>query len=194
MVTPQSSPRQQAVLAARQVLQQQPVYIDTETTGLDKNAEIIEITIVDHDGSVLYESLVRPSQPIPQDAMRIHHITNEMVAHAPTWPVVWPTVRGFLTGRIIAIYNEDYDVRLMQQTHARYRLPWRESLKTFCIMKNYAQYRGEYDPRRRSYRYFSLEDAGRLANISIPNSHRATDDTLLARALLLHIAGVTIQS
>jgi DNA polymerase III subunit epsilon len=180
--------RIQAIESARQIIDGRPVFLDTETTGLDRSAEIIEISIVDLDGSVLYETYVRPSAPIPPAATRIHHITNQVVSKAPTWPAVWPLVRTHLATRLIAIYNDEYDVRLMQQSHGRYRLPWKENLRTACIMKLYAQFRGDWDPLRRTYRYHNLAAAGNQCGIHLPNSHRATDDTLLARSVLLYIA------
>jgi DNA polymerase III subunit epsilon len=188
MSIPATSPRQRAIQAAQQLMDQKPVFIDTETTGIDRNSEIIEISIIDHDGQTLFDSLIRPIQPIPAETTRIHHITNTQVANAPTWPVVWPTIRTLIIGRMIAIYNEEFDLRMLQQTHRRYNLPWRDTLKSFCIMKLYAQFRSEYDPTHRSYRYFSLDAAGKQAGIALPNSHRARDDSMLARALLLYIA------
>ncbi len=182
--------QQKAVQMAREVLSQRPVFLDTETTGLDSSAEIVEISIVDHDGSVLLESLVRPSQPIPRAVSRIHHITDNMVANAPTWPVLWPTIRLHLVNRISVIYNEEFDVRMMQQSHARYRLPWRERLNTFCLMKLYAQFKGEWNPARSSYRNFSLDSAGKECGLSLPNSHRSTDDTRLTHALLVYLASL----
>jgi len=187
MTTP-NSPQQRAIQIARQIIAQKPIYLDTETTGLDRNAEIVEISIIDHDGSILFDSLVRPTKPIPADARRIHHITDEMVRTASPWPIVWPSVRAILANRIVAIYNEEYDVRLMQQSHAQYRMPWRESLKTVCVMKLFAQFRGDWDPVRRAYRYMSLDKAGKISRITLPNSHRAADDTLLTRALLHYMA------
>ena len=45
------SPNQQRVAEiARSIVQKNPVYLDTETTGLDKNAEIVEIAVVDDAG------------------------------------------------------------------------------------------------------------------------------------------------
>ncbi len=185
-----SQRQMRAVQMARDVLSQRPVYLDTETTGLDKNAEIVEISVLDTDGSVLFESLVRPSQPIPSVVSRIHHITDRMVATAPTWPVIWLTLRPHLVSRTIVIYNEDFDVRMMQQSHARYRVPWKERLSTFCLMKLYAQFKGEWSPTRNSYRYFSLESAGQECGIDLPNSHRSSDDTRLTHALLGYLASL----
>ncbi len=179
-----------AAKMARDVLSQRPVFLDTETTGLDSSAEIVEISVLDSDGCVLFESLVRSSQPIPRDASRIHHITDHMVATAPTWPIVWLQLRPHLIGRTIVIYNEEFDVRMMQQSHTRYRLPWRERLTTFCLMKLYAQFKGEWSSTRNAYRYFSLDQAGRECSISLPNSHRSSDDTRLTHALMVYLAGL----
>ncbi|HMD90676.1 MAG TPA: 3'-5' exonuclease [Anaerolineaceae bacterium] len=185
---PNSSTRQHAIQTARQAILQKPVYLDTETTGLDRNDEIVEISIIDEDGKVLLESFVKPTQPIPADVIQVHGITNEMVQKAPSWPVLWMRVRSVLFGRLLAIYNADFDLRMMQQTHARHRIPWKDTFKSIDIMKLYSDYRGEWDSVRRSMRYHSLDSAGRYFKISIPNSHRATDDTLLARAVLHSIA------
>jgi DNA polymerase-3 subunit epsilon len=184
-----STPRQQAIYIAQQRLKQNPVFIDTETTGLDRQAEIVEIAIIDHDGTVLLDELVKPLRlPIPASATAIHHITDKAVENAKTWPVLWPTIRSILFGRVIGFYNEEFDMRMLQQTHSGYGLPWKESFQTFCIMKLYAQFAGQWDPRRRAYQYHSLENAGRQCNIPLPNSHRAADDTQLTRALLHYIA------
>jgi DNA polymerase III subunit epsilon len=191
MSTPVSpTQHQRAIDIARTVINKQPVYLDTETTGLNPSDEIVEISIVDHDGKILLESLVRPSQPIPPDATRIHGITNEETQAARTWPVIWPEVRSILFERVVVIYNQEFDLRMMAQSHARYRLPWKERFTTFDLLKLYAEYRGEWDPRRRAYRYHSLDAAGKQCGISLPNAHRATADTLLTRALLRYIAGV----
>lgn len=173
---------------AREIVSRNPVYLDTETTGLGADDEIVEISIIGDDESVLIESLVKPTRPIPAGSTAIHGITNEEVASAKPWPILWPQVRSALFNRLVVIYNQDFDVRLMQQTHARYRLPWKERLTTFDLLKLYAEFRGEWDPRRRSYKYHSLDAAGKQCGIALPNAHRATADTLLTRALMHFIA------
>ncbi|KAF0112322.1 MAG: hypothetical protein FD147_195 [Chloroflexi bacterium] len=178
-----------AVSLAEKWLSQKPVYVDTETTGLEKNDEIIEISIIDYDGNELLTSLVKPSQQIPLEAVKIHGISNEMVAASPVWPIVWSRARNFFYGRIIAAYNAPFDLRMMQQSHARYRLSWHENLTFVDILPLYSDFRGVWDPIRRSMRYFKLEEAGAFFNITLPNAHRSTADALLTRAILHSIAG-----
>ena len=187
-VTP--SLRQRSIETAQAVIKNNPVYLDTETTGLGPSDEIIEISIIADDGSVLLETLVKPSQPIPAGATAIHGITDEEVKSARSWPIVWPEVRAALFGRMVVIYNAEFDLRLLQQSHARYRLPWKDRFNSFDMLKLYSEYNGEWDPKRRAYRFISLDAAGKQCGIALPNAHRSTADTLLTRALLHHLAGI----
>lgn len=182
--------RIQAIQTARELLKLHPVYLDTETTGIDSSSEIIEICIIDDEERILYQSLVKPTRPIPKDAVNIHGITDELVHNAPNWLRVWPEVERVLRDRVIGIYNAEFDLRMIQQTNQRYHIYWNTALFSnhFCLMKLFAQYYGEWNTWRQSYRWQSLETAGRYLHIPIPNSHRALDDTRLARAVHLAIA------
>lgn len=182
--------RQQAIQIARAKLALNPLYLDTETTGRERNSEIVEICIIDDMGEVVFESLVKPSTQIPLAVTRIHGITNEMVKNASSWMVVWPKVQDIITNRTVGIYNSEFDLRMIMQTLDKYRMRSSilQSFSSFCIMKLYAQYTGEWDHARGHYRWRSLEDAGRLCRIPLSNTHRARDDSLLARAVLHYIA------
>src|SRR5260221_6612360 len=181
--------RQAAIALAREKLALRPVYLDTETTGLDPRSETVEIAVLDHDGSVLVDTLIMSTVAIPADATRVHGITNAMVAGAPTWKEAWPLVAAALKGRLVAIYNMDYDRRLLRQTHRQNGMRWSSpKAEFFCIMEAYAQFYGQWNPRRGAYRYQRLEEAGWQCQISLPNSHRARADAELARAVLLTMA------
>ena len=175
---------------AQKWIDSRPVYLDTETTGLDKSSEIIEIGVIDSDGSKLFESYVRPARPIPPSATAVHGITAEQVAGAPSWPAVWAGLRPLLVSRNIGVYNAEFDLRLMRQSMEQYRLTWRENLSSFDVMLMYSEFRGIYDPNRRAYKFFRLEEAGRQFGIALPNSHRASDNSLLTRAVLHSMAGL----
>ena len=179
----------EAMRAARAELARRPVYVDTETTGLALSDQIVEVCVLDHDGQVLIDSLVRPVGRIPSSAVSIHGITDAMVQHAPTWAELWPQIEPILATRRIAIYNSEFDMRLMQQSHRRHGMAWRVQAQQFiCIMQLYAQYFGQWDSRRGTYRWHSLQSAGRHCRIALPNAHRAHADAVLARALMCHMA------
>lgn len=174
-------PSSTTIQRLRHLWEKQPLFLDTETTGLDDKSEIVEICIIDHMADLVFQSLVRPVRSIPADAMRIHGITNEQVSSAPSWLAVWPQVEKVLDGRTVGIYNADFDLRMFQQSHKAIGLPWQPpSMYVFDLMKLFADF--SY-----SSRWLSLEEAGRRCRISLRNTHRALDDALLARQVFLYM-------
>ncbi|MDG4537152.1 3'-5' exonuclease [Streptomyces sp. AV19] len=83
--------------------------VDTETTGLESDARIVEISITDGAGRTLLDTFVNPQTPIPADATRIHGITDAMVRNAPVFGEVLPCITQALSGRRVIIYNRAYD-------------------------------------------------------------------------------------
>jgi DNA polymerase-3 subunit epsilon len=181
--------RLNAIQEARMLLDTTPIYLDTETTGLHQSAEVIEIGIIDDLGEVLFEQRIRPRGKIDPAAARLHGITLDMLTSEPTWEQVWPQAEAVLLDKRVGVYNVEFDLRLIKQSNQRTWL--RSNLldsNFFDIMKLYARYFGDWDPYRQSFRYQSLEMAGRQCGIRLPNSHGAVDDCLLTRALLHHMA------
>ncbi len=180
--------RRAAIVQAQIELNKKPIYLDTETTGLKDHDQIVEICLLDHDGAIAFQSLVKPTVRIPLDATRVHHITDAMVSHAPTWPEIWPQVEALLSTHRIAIYNAEYDLRMMQQSHRAHGMVWASPAGHVCIMKLYAQFRGDWNSRAGNYRWYSLDEARAQCGLDLPNAHRAHADTLLARAVLHYSA------
>jgi DNA polymerase-3 subunit epsilon len=189
----QSVNRQKIIDYARSKISENPVYLDTETTGLEATDEIIEIAIIDTNGFVIYESFIRPTKIIPAAVTDIHHITNEMVQNSPTWADQWLKIREILVNHAIGMYNAEFDLRMIQQTLAAHKIPLQDKLNAFDVMKIYSDFEGNWDSARRRMKRYRLEDAGRNMGIPLPNSHRAVDDTKLTRALFHAIAGLPYQ-
>jgi DNA polymerase-3 subunit epsilon len=184
-----SSSRNSAIEEARLLLESKPVYLDTETTGLHQSAEVIEIGIIDDQANTLFEQRIRPRGKIDPAAGRVHGITLEMLKEEPTWEQVWPQAEAVLMGKKIGVYNVEFDLRLIKQSNQRSWL--RTNLLDrdfFDIMLLYARFYGDWDPYRRSFRFQSLDLAGRQCGITLRNTHNAIDDALLTRALLHYIA------
>lgn len=174
---------------AKKIIAYDPIFIDTETTGFSPDDVVIEVGIVDLSGQTLFESFIKPSIPIPPDSTAIHHITDQMIADAPGWKDIWDELRSVMEGRFVGMYNSDFDLRLMKQTHSRYWLDWPLDDKYFfCVMKLYAAFYGETGKFGRTFRFHKLEAAGAACGIPLPNSHRAVDDALLTAELFKYIA------
>lgn len=162
--------------------------LDTETTGLDSNAEIVEISIIDCTGAVLMDTLIKPTRPIPVDATRIHGITDEMMANAPTWPEVIGQFQKIVQGRTLVIYNADYDVRIINQTNVKHSWPL-TPLDADCAMLAYAEFYGEWDDYRNKYKWQRLGNAARQQGVVIEGkAHRALADCRMTLGVIKAMA------
>lgn len=85
------------------------LYIDLETTGLvTYNARICQIGLIwEHGGFTDEKSiLINPMIPIPQEASKIHKITDDMVQSAQTFADIAPKLKSlFDKADIIVGYN-----------------------------------------------------------------------------------------
>ncbi|MGL5381730.1 3'-5' exonuclease [Clostridium sp.] len=110
------------------------VILDTETTGLYQDHEVIEIAIMDLKGDVLYNSLIKPTRNVPDDAIQIHGITNEMVAEAPTIENEIDKIDAILQGKVILAYNSEFDSYMVYISLAKYGI--NREFAWLCVMKN----------------------------------------------------------
>lgn len=86
--------------------------VDTETTGLDPDADaIIEIAVVRmrNGRREVFHSLVNPGFPIPPTSSAVNHITDEMVAGAPRIEDLRDDILHALDGAIPVAHNAAFD-------------------------------------------------------------------------------------
>jgi DNA polymerase-3 subunit epsilon len=186
---------------ARAWLCESAVVIDTETTGMGPDDEIIEIAIVGAvSGERIFESLIKPSCPVRPGARDVHGISDAMLASAPTFVEIQADLEKHLSGRLLLAYNCLSDERMIIQSSMYYRAKRRDWfcnvdpmpvgwVASRCIMELYAFYFGDWDRKRSQYRWQKLETAAHRHALSIFNQqHRAMADAQLARSLLWHLA------
>ena len=150
--------------------------VDTETTGLDGAAEVVQLGLLSPDGTIILETLVRPTSRIPWQATAIHGITDDHCATAPSYADLHHQVLGAITGKKVVCYNADYDRRLLHQSAALhgYRLPSDGTHTWECAMRQYARYVGEWNAGRGGYRLQKLPPIlGQAAHTAIADC-RAT--------------------
>ncbi|MXQ55292.1 3'-5' exonuclease [Shimazuella alba] len=121
------------------------VVLDSETTGL-WDAEICEIAVIDLQGNSLFNSFVKPVHPIPYEAYKIHGINDDMVKHSPGWLETWDKLYPILKDKLVLIYNDEFDHRLMHESFAtcdlndevfREKLQQVKEIQTACVMRTY---------------------------------------------------------
>ena len=162
------------------------IYLDTESTGLGPQAEIVDVALVSGDGTVLFDSFVRPSCPIPPDASAIHGIFDHHVANAPTWDEIAPYLAVLLTGTRVIVYNARFDSDLVNQCckrggHIPFATQWE------CAMLSYAAYVGEPGQWGKGFRWHKL-DAAAAAFGFPPGGHRALGDAMTCRNVVRAMA------
>jgi DNA polymerase-3 subunit epsilon len=138
------------------------VILDTETTGFSGNAEVIQISVIDHQGQPLLDTLVKPIGEIGAEAAAVNGITVEKCESAPTWPNVYPKLCKVVAGNEVVSVNEMFDTRMIRQTCETWQLDPTEMWDTehtfinACAMLKYSQWVGDWNYRRGNYKWQKL--------------------------------------
>ncbi len=180
--------RRQSIQWARNLLAHPFYVLDTETTGLGNEDEIVQIGIVDSNGAVLMNQIVKPTISIPRGASAIHGIRDPDVRNAPSFTRIYIKLSALLAGQVVVAYNMDFDWRMLQQTAARYRLPDVRIGKRDCAMKQYARFKGARKDKGRNYVWHKLVNAVRQEGLEISRAHDALDDARMTLALIHKMA------
>ena len=150
------------------------IVLDTETTGLDYTRErIIEFAAVRLENGKIkdeFQTLINPQQHIRKSSMAVHHITEEMVADAPTEEEVLPKILEFIGDYPIVAHNAIFDFSFLNEAKKRVM---GEELKnpridTQIMFKEIA-------PDLDSH---GLEALTTRFNVELNNHHRAMADTM----------------
>jgi DNA polymerase-3 subunit epsilon len=163
------------------------LFLDTETTDLPPAAEVIDLAVVNATGTVLVDTLIRPSMPIPPETTAVHGICDDDVAAAPSWIEVHELLAEALAGRTVVIYNLRFDFRVLTDCSQRYRLSLPRA-RWECAMLAYADYRGERGRKGGQFRWHKLEQAAGHFGYP-PGGHRALPDALTCLQVVRGMAG-----
>lgn len=181
--------REAAIAWARSILAQPSFRIvDTETTGLGPTDEIISMGIVDNQGHVLFDSLIKPSIPIPAEASAIHGRYDADVASAPSFAQVYEQIARLLQDQVVVIYNLDYDSKRIRYCCQKDGLPAIGPRTGHCAMKYYASYHGEWNHYWGNYSWQKLTVACQRHGIRVQHAHSAVGDCLMTLELIRHMA------
>ncbi|AZZ92781.1 3'-5' exonuclease [Hahella sp. KA22] len=165
-----------------------PLFLDTETTGLDQTAEVVEIAVTNRHGTKLLNTLVKPQGPMSAAAQNVHQISELELKGAPSWPITYPRVYKLLYKRPVIIFNADFDVRILRQTCNAWALP-PIPFTPLCAMRLYAEFHGQWSEKGQ-FKYQSqaraLEQIGHPA--AATSLHRAAYDAQMTSEIIYTMA------
>ena len=161
------------------------IIFDVETTGLSPvdGDRIVEIAAVKvKDGQVVdqFYSLINPKRFLPEAAMRVNQITEEMVADSPFADEILPRMIEFIGGGCVAGHNVRFDLgflcyelsllgrRLKDETPA---------IDTLKMAKELLPYLSSY----------KLSYLARSLGVSVDTTHRAMADVEITRKVLFRL-------
>ncbi|HZL72732.1 MAG TPA: 3'-5' exonuclease [Planctomycetota bacterium] len=98
--------------------------LDVETTGLshEQGHRVCEVGVIKlRAGKEIdrYHTLVHPGMPVPEEAQRIHKITDEMLKEAPPFGQVSRKLREFLAGTVMIAQNARFDLGFINSEFIR---------------------------------------------------------------------------
>lgn len=160
------------------------VAFDTETSGrYPIESEICEIAAVKYSFKTgvgleqeSFAFLVKPSKPMSNEVIKIHGITNEMVADAPLLSDVLPNFLKFIEGSVLLAHHAQFDLGFVANALEDSKLPLPD-VPTICTSL-LAQGNVPETPNHR------LQTLVPFFGVNPGQAHRALDD---ARACL-HVA------
>ena len=139
--------------------------LDSETTGLGKLIDFVEVGVLSSQGEPLFDSLIKPSCPIDPRASRLHGHTAESLAGERRFFEVYPDLLDVLWGKQVVVYNASYDRRVWDTAVGRLgaRAGLAGELASWeCAMRAFAAYVGERS-RRGGYKSQKLPGANHTA-------------------------------
>lgn len=151
-----------------------PIYYDTETTGIRATSDmIIELAAYDPERDASFVTFIHPGCPIPAETTAIHHITDEMVASAPTFSQAVPDFLRFCEGDVVLIAhnNDNFDLPFLRSEFSRNKLEM-PKWKFLDSLKWARRYRPDL-PRH------NLQFLREIYGIAPNKAHRALEDVMV---------------
>ncbi|WLP95930.1 3'-5' exonuclease [Psychrobacter sp. M13] len=158
-----------------------PLFLDTETTGLNRKDKVIEIAIIDLNNTVVIDTLLYTKTAINRDAYNVHYISKSDIANMPKFSEIESHIARLIEERKLYIFNADFDLYMMKNSATDNFKTEASSIE--CLM-NIAG-----DRLNNGYR-ISLGNACESVGVKC-GGHRAVSDTLasinLYKALIAKI-------
>ena len=164
------------------------VVFDVETTGLSPQGgdRIVEIAAVRVRGGEIidsFESLVNPQRDLPIEAQQIHHITEAMLAEAPTADKILPKIINFTGGACLVGHNVKFDLNFLCYELSLIGRKLREETPAIDTLKMAKAFL----PHLTNFRLFHVAHS---VGAAIEETHRALPDVKLTAMVMKRLMDI----
>ena len=151
--------------------------LDTETTGFDKNAEILQFSALWGTGQLAMNWYIRPVRHTSwPSAMEVNHITPAMIAHCAPMTALRPQIEAILTrASVIVGYNLPFDLRMLKQNSIT--LPDTNQIEYVDLMIPFAKVYGVWNDTYQNYKWQKLITCARYYGYQGDGWHDSLADT-----------------
>lgn len=148
-------------------------FFDLETTGIqitkDRIVQIAIIKVLPTGERFEYNQLVNPEMKIPEEIVKIHGISNEMIKDCPTFSDIAKELSEFIGESDLAGYNSNkFDIPVLAEEFLRADFEFDLSLRQFIDVQNIF-HKMEQRTLAAAYQFY--------CNKNIENAHDALYDT-----------------
>jgi DNA polymerase-3 subunit epsilon len=91
--------------------------------------------VLEPDGTVLLETLVKPVDEVPPQATAAHGLANVDLVDAPAWPDIAALLTELVQGRVLIAHNASFDIRMFEQSRRRHGLATPAADRWACTME-----------------------------------------------------------
>ena len=163
----------------REICRHEFIVLDFETTGLNyKNDRIIEVAAIKYVDGIETDkmvTLVNPLRHIHSDATAVNHITDDMVADAPTERSVIPQLIEFLGDSLIVGHCVSFDLSFLEVAAQRYG---------YNVKYNYIDTRSVSKKLFKGLPNYKLGTVAEALHINTGTLHRAEADVRVCAEII----------
>ena len=173
--------------AQERLADENTVIIDIESTGLlrqDPDTEIVQICILNIHSRPLFSMMLKPSQPMEDEVVAIHKISNEQIINQPMFPQVAKMIAFVLKDKHVVSWNMDFDWKLLMHMFKKYEQESPKIAGASCAMDRYSEWAGEWSSKKDGFKW------QKLPNFLGEESHDALNDCRNALKAMQKMAGL----
>jgi len=192
--------RERAVRQAQDLIMRHNLVniIDTESTGLQMDDELVAMAIVSSKGRVVFNELMQPANPDKllrmgkggMKASDVNGITPDMPDGKRLVEDGLMAINMYLAGRILVAYNTSFDVGLLERECMRYGHPLPNPLAVVDVAQIASEFAGVWQPQWSSFKRYKLSEVVEYLDVEVEGHepHTALGDALTTLEVLRTIS------